>query len=98
MVEISLKVNANARKIETTILCAFARLSQRQVAEVAGVSETKISRFASEKLAEIALILAASGLAVVTEDAQVVSKTEKAFMAEKMIEHYQAVLDDCRQP
>ncbi len=55
----------NARKNERAILQAFSRLSQSKVAELMGVSDTKVSRYKGPDLEEIGALLAACGLQVV---------------------------------
>lgn len=54
-----------SRKLESTVLQALASKGQVHVAEFAGVSESKVSRFKSEHLAEICDHLVALDLKVV---------------------------------
>lgn len=54
-----------ARRNETAMLNALARVGQVGVAESMGVSESKVSRFKNAELAEWASFLAACGLKVV---------------------------------
>ena len=54
-----------SRKLESTVLQALASKGQARVAEFAGVSESKVSRFKSEQLAEICDYLAALDLKIV---------------------------------
>jgi hypothetical protein len=59
-----------SRKIESTILQALASRGQAHVAEFAGVSEAKVSRFKSEQLADTCDYLAGMGLKVVPVEMQ----------------------------
>lgn len=63
---------ADARTIESQLLRAFANASQGEIARVAGISDTRLSRFKNAAtdggglwLAEVANVLAALGLSVV---------------------------------
>lgn len=81
MASVSADIAERARKNESAILRAFARVSQTRVATLLGVSDATVSRMSEprseggrerpSKLAEIAQILAAAGLKVVAEDAEV---------------------------
>ncbi len=70
MTEVSDFTAKKARKTQTALLQALAERSQTRVADLMGVSESKVSRLKSEQLAEIAAFIAACGLKVVPETAQ----------------------------
>lgn len=72
MAELSPDTAAKARKIETIILQRLAERKATAVAAEAGCHESTISRFKSERLSELAIILAALNLKVVSEDSQTV--------------------------
>lgn len=93
MSELSPRTAEIARNNERAILRAVATVTARYVCEVSGISETQACRLKDEKLEQYCLALAAMGLKLVPVDAETVSRAEKQFMAEKMIEHYQAILD-----
>ena len=93
MTELSPLLAAIARNNERAVLRAVATVTARYVCEVSGISETQACRMKDEKLEQYCLALAAMGLKLVPLDAETVSKAEKQFMAEKMIEHYQAILE-----
>ncbi|MCP2041892.1 alpha-glucuronidase [Neisseria sp. HSC-16F19] len=93
MTELSAALYESARKNERAILHALARVTARHVCDVSGLSESQLSRMKEERLEQYCTALAAMGLKVVPADAVTVSKAEKKFMAEKMIEHYQAILE-----
>ena len=82
-----------ARKNERTVLHALAACGQRYVAEVSGISESRLSRMKDGGLEELCVALAAAGLKVVPADARVVTEAEYRFMAEQMVRHYQAIVD-----
>lgn len=67
MPELSPTIAERARKNERTILQALAERSQAKAAELMGVHESTVSRF---NKAEIAALLAASGLKAVPEGMQ----------------------------
>ena len=69
MTELSPSLAARARKIESVVLQRLAERKQVKVAGEAGCSESTVSRFASDRLPEVAKILAALNLCVVSEDA-----------------------------
>lgn len=83
-----------ARKNESAILYAIAGVTARHVCEVSGLSESALCRLKEEKLEQYSLALAAMGLKLVSVDAEVVTKAEKRFMAEKMIEYYRQMLEE----
>lgn len=93
MTELSDTLAETARKNERAILHAIARVTARHVCEASGLSESQLSRMKDERLEQYCTALAAMGLKVVPVDSVLVSKAEKKFMAEKMIEHYQAILE-----
>lgn len=70
MAEVSDYTAKKARKTQTAILQALAEKSQTRVADLMGVSESKVSRLKGEHLADIAAFIAACGLKVVPETAQ----------------------------
>ena len=80
MTELSKEVAARSRKIQATILQRFACMKNVNVALQAGVHESTISRFNSERLADVATLLAAAGLQVVSADAQVIERDEKRYL------------------
>jgi transcriptional regulator with XRE-family HTH domain len=77
MTELSPSLAARARKIESVVLQRLAERKQVKVAGEAGCSESTVSRFASDRLPEVAKILAALNLCVVSEDAQVIEHDQK---------------------
>ncbi len=83
-----------ARKNERVILHALAGVTARHVCEVSGLSESALCRLKEEKLEQYSRALAAMGLKLVSVDAEVVTKAEKRFMAEKMIEYYRQMLEE----
>jgi hypothetical protein len=76
MTAASPSVSDNARKIESAVLRALAERTQRNAAEAAGLSESRVSRFKGEgadgglHLPEVAALLAALGLCVIDGDAK----------------------------
>ncbi len=70
--------NGRAHEIQTAILGRMAEVGQSHVAEVAGVSDATVSRWKDGALEQAARILAALGLKLVPQDAQV---QEPAYMA-----------------
>ena len=60
----------SARKVETAVLKALAGTSQARVAELMGVSESTVSRFKDGGIEQLASLLAACGLKVVSTDSQ----------------------------
>lgn len=95
--ELSPSQAAIARKNEREILHALARVSARQVCAASGLSESYLCRLKDERLEQYCAALAAMGLKLVAIDAEIVSRAEKRFMAEKMIDHYQAVLHELEE-
>ena len=77
MTELSHEISEKARKIETSVLQRLAERKQVNVAAEAGCHESTVSRFASDRLPELARILAALNLCVVSEDAQVIEHDQK---------------------
>lgn len=73
---------------------ALAGVTARHVCEVSGLSESALCRLKEEKLEQYSRALAAMGLKLVSVDAEVVTKAEKRFMAEKMIEYYRQMLEE----
>lgn len=63
------------------------------MAEVSGISESRLSRMKDGGLEELCVALAAAGLKVVPADARVVTEAEYRFMAEQMVRRYQAIVD-----
>lgn len=94
MNKLSPRQQENARNCERAVLRGFAALSQREVAERTGISETLVSRLKDERLEQFGLILAALDLKVVPFDAHVVTAHEKRLMLETMLEHYRAQLEE----
>ena len=94
MTELSPAQQENARKNERAILHAVAVVSQKRVADLSGISETRLSRLKDGDLEKYCAALAALDLKLVPADAAIVTKAERKFMAEKMIEHYQAIADE----
>ena len=82
-----------ARKNERAVLHALASCGQRYVAEVSGISESRLSRMKDGGLEELCVALAAAGLKVVPADARVVTEAEYRFMAEQMVRRYQSIVD-----
>lgn len=94
MTKLSPSQTENARNCERVILRGFARLSQREVAERTGISETVLCRLKDERLEQFCLILAALDLKIVPLGAHVVTAHEKRPMPETMLEHYRAQLEE----
>ena len=93
MTELSPAQRETARKNERAVLHALAACGQRYVAEVSGISESRLSRMKDGGLEELCVALAAAGLKVVPADARVVTEAEYRFMAEQMVRRYQAIVD-----
>lgn len=64
-------IRRQAQRNHAAILRALAQVSQARVAELIGTSETTVSRFKDVGLEQAAALLAACGLKVVSESAQV---------------------------
>lgn len=94
MTQLSPEQTAIARKNERVILHRLAEVSQKAVCDMTGISETRMSRLKEGGLEQFCAALAAMNLKVVEADACLVTPAERKFMAEKMIEHYQHVLDE----
>lgn len=72
MVEFSDDMGARSRANESMLLRALAGKTQAHIAAVLGISEATVSRMAGDdSMAKTAKFLAAAGLKVVPEDAQV---------------------------
>ena len=84
MTKLSPAQSETARKNERAVLHALAACGQRYVAEVSGISESRLSRMKDGGLEE---------LCVVPADARVVTEAEYRFMAEQMVRRYQAIVD-----
>ena len=93
MTKLSPAQSETARKNERAVLHALAACGQRSVAEVSGISESRLSRMKDGGLEELCVALAAAGLKVVPADARVVTEAEYRFMAEQMVRRYQAIVD-----
>ena len=94
MTKLSTTQEKTARNNERTILHALAVVTQKRVSEMTGVSESRISRMKDGDLETLCAGLAALNLKLVPADAYVVSEVEYRFMAEQMIRHYQAVIEE----
>ena len=94
MTKLSTTQQKTARNNERTILHALAVVTQKRVSEMTGVSESRISRMKDGDLETLCAGLAALNLKLVPADAHVVSEVEYRFMAEQMIRHYQAVIEE----
>jgi hypothetical protein len=70
--------SARVHEIQTAILGRMAEVGQARVAEAAGVSDATVSRWKDGALEQAARILAALGLKVVPQEAQV---QDPAYMA-----------------
>lgn len=69
-------MNERARKIESIILQHLAEKTQTAVALELNVSESKISRFKTDDLKELAIIISTLDLKVVPDDSLEVSQAE----------------------
>lgn len=94
MTELSHCQNEIARKNERAILHALAAVSQKAVCDAVGLSETKISRLKDGSLEQYCAALAFMGLKIVPIDVVTVTRAERRFMAEQMVKHYQAIVDE----
>lgn len=94
MTKLSPKQHETARKNERLILRSLAEVTQKGLAEMLEVSESKVSRMKDGDLEELCVILAALNLQIVPTDARVVTPCEYKFMAQQMVAHYQKVLDE----
>jgi len=70
MPQLSPAIAESARKNERAILLGLSKVTQTKVAELMGVSDTKVSRFKGPDLEEIGALLAACGLKAVPSDMQ----------------------------
>ena len=94
MTELSPAQQENARKNERAILHAVASVSQKRVADLSGISETRLSRLKDGDLEKYCAALAALDLKLVPADAANVNRAERKVIAEKMVEHYKALADE----
>lgn len=94
MTQLSPSQAETARNNERAILHALAAVSQKKIAELSGVSESRLSRVKDGGLEQYCAALAAMGLKVVPADARIVTPCEYKFMAQQMVAHYQGVLDE----
>ena len=94
MNELSLAQIETARKNERAVLHALAACGQKAVCEAVGWSESKISRMKDGELEALCKAIAFAGLKLVPEDARIVTRAEYLFMAEQMVKHYQAIVDE----
>ncbi len=70
MTEVSPAIAARSRKNFTAILQGLATVGQAKAAELTGLSETKVSRFKTTDLEELAALMAACGLKCVPQSVQ----------------------------
>jgi hypothetical protein len=70
MTAVSSAIAARSRKNFTAILQGLATVGQSKVADLTGISETKVSRFKTCDLEELAALMAACGLKAVPVDMQ----------------------------
>lgn len=94
MTKLSPKQFEMARKNERTVLRRLAAVTQKGLSDMLGCSESKISRMKDGDLEELCTALAALDLQIVAANACLVTPAERKFMAEQMIKHYQAILDE----
>ena len=85
MTELSPAQQEIARKNERAILHALAVVSQKRVAELSDISETRLSRLKDGDLEKYCVALAALDLKLVPADAAIVTRAERKFMAEKWL-------------
>lgn len=94
MVKLSQKQYETARNNERSILRRLSVVTQKGLSEALGWSESKVSRMKDGDLEELCAALAVLDLKIVPVDACLVTPAERKFMAEQMIKHYQAILDE----
>lgn len=70
MSECKPEIRGRANKNLSEILRAFRVTTQAKVADLMGISETTVSRLKDNAIPEFAVLLAACGLKVVSENAQ----------------------------
>lgn len=93
MTELSTAQQEIARNNERAILRSLAVVTQKRVSELAGISETKLSRIKDGDLEMFCAVLAALSLKLVPTDVHTVSEAEYLFMAEQMVRRYQAIIE-----
>jgi predicted DNA-binding protein (UPF0251 family) len=71
MTELSPAIVQRSRKINALVLQSLADLKQNNVAALMGVDGSTVTRIKDERIAQMALFLAACGLKVVRESANV---------------------------
>ena len=76
MLKVSDSIAQSARKNEAAILCALGHITQKRVAELIGVHESTVSTMKDGRIQDIASLLSALNLRVVTEDAVLMDPKE----------------------
>ena len=94
MTKLSPKQHETARNNERLILRRLATVTQKVFGDTMDWSESKVSRMKDGDLEEWCAALAVLDLKIVPVDACLVTTAERKFMAEQMIKHYQAILDE----
>ncbi|WP_103018126.1 CII family transcriptional regulator [Alicycliphilus denitrificans] len=80
MPEVSQDLRERARKTETALRNQLAEIGQSKLASSLGTSESTISRWKSEQIEQVALLLTGLGLKVVPEDAHLINADEVKAM------------------
>lgn len=80
MTEISPAIEKKARKIQSLVLQALVTNSQVRVADLMGVDQSTVHRIREDRLPQIATFLAACGLKVVPQTANVYDEASIASL------------------
>ena len=80
MAELSPAIEKKARKIQSLVLQALVTHSQVRVADLMGVDQSTVHRIREERLPQIAAFIAACGLKVVPQSANVYDEASIASL------------------
>lgn len=80
MSEVSQDLRERSRKTETALRNQLAEVGQSKLAERLGTSESTISRWKSDQIEQVALLLTGLGLKVVPLDANLITADEVKAM------------------